>query len=108
MAVVSPVQTTSAGIVNRATGSFSTDAGAAAALTFNLGFAPNSVRFYNLTDRITDEWISGMASASSLHEVATGVKTLELVNGIAVANNSFTVTAVTAPASKAFGWEAVG
>jgi hypothetical protein len=47
-----------------------------------------------------------MTSASSLHAVAGGTLTLETTNGIAVAGNTFTVTATTIPASKTFYWEA--
>jgi hypothetical protein len=64
------------------------------------------VRFVNLTDRITDEWFEGMASASSLHTVAAGTLTLETTNGIAVSGSSFTLTATTMVASKTFYWEA--
>jgi len=95
---------------NRAHGVIVSDAGAAAAATITVGFLPRHVKFVNLTDRITDEWFEGMASASSLHAVATGVLTLEAVNGVAVsaANNSFTLTAVTMVASKSFYWTAEG
>lgn len=49
-------QSNSMGIVNHACGSIVTDAVAAVAQTFTLGFKPRSIRFVNLTDRITDEW----------------------------------------------------
>jgi hypothetical protein len=83
-----------------------------------VGFKPRVVRFHNVTDRISDEWLEGMAAASSVHSVATGVRTLETTNGITVGEVTdsstgavgwgFTVTAVTAVASKVFAWEAVG
>ena len=47
-----------------------------------------------------------MASAESLHNVATGTQTLETTNGIAVSGNTFTLTATTLVASKTFYWEA--
>lgn len=108
MAFSTNTQSNSNGVSNRACGVLVTDAGAAAAATIVLGFSPRTVRFHNLTDRISDEWIEGMASASSIHTVAAGTRTLETVNGIAVAGSSFTVTATTLAASKTYSWEAVG
>lgn len=108
MALSTNTQTNANGVVNRAIGKVVTDAAAAAAATFNLGFEPRYIKFVNLTDRITDEWFEGMASASSLHAVAVGTQTLEAVNGIAVSGKSFTVTAVTMVASKTFYWIAEG
>lgn len=106
MAITTNTQTNSNGVVNYAIGKVVTDGGAAAAATFSLGFTPRKVKFVNLTDRITDEWFEGMASASSLHAVAAGTLTLETTNGIAVSGPSFTVTATTLVASKTFYWEA--
>lgn len=108
MALTTNTQVNSTGVNNHATGKIVSDASAAAAVTITLGFAPRVVRFHNLTDRISDEWISGMASASSLHTVAAGTRTLETTNGIAVSGNTFTLTATTMVASKTFYWEALG
>lgn len=108
MALTTNTQTQAAGITNRATGSVVTDAGAAADTTFTLGFTPTSVRFHNVTDRISDEWVSGMAAYSSIHTVAVGTRTLEVTNGISVGTGDFTVKAATILASKSFSWEAVG
>jgi len=107
MAITTNTQNNSHGVSNFATGRIVSDGGAAAALTITLGFAPRKVKFVNLTDRITDEWYEGMASASSLHTVAAGTMTLDLVNGIAVSGNTFTLTATTMVASKVFTWEAM-
>jgi hypothetical protein len=101
-------QTNLAGVTNHAVGKIVSDSGSAAAVTVTLGFAPRVVRFHNLTDRISDEWLEGMDSASSLHSVAAGTRTLETTNGIAVSGNTFTVTATTMVASKTFYWEAIG
>lgn len=60
MTQVISTQSNSLGIANVATGQFVTDAVAAAAATFTLGFAPRYIRFVNLTDRIQDEWFEGM------------------------------------------------
>lgn len=93
---------------NHSVGTIVSDGGAAAALTITVGFTPRVVRFHNLTDRISDEWFEGMASASSLHTVAAGTRTLETTNGIAVSGGTFTLTATTMVASKTFYWEAIG
>jgi hypothetical protein len=106
MAITTNTQSNSNGVNNFAIGKIVTDAGAAAAATISLGFTPRYIRFVNLTDRITDEWFEGMASASSLHTVAAGTMTLETTNGIAVSGPSFTLTATTLVASKTFYWEA--
>lgn len=107
MAFTSSTQTNTNGVANYAVGKIVTDAAAAAAATITLGFTPRRVKFVNLTDRITDEWYEGMASASSLHQVAAGTMTLETTNGIAVSGNTFTLTATTLVASKTFYWEAM-
>lgn len=101
-------QTNSNGVLNHACGQIVTTSASAAALTITLGFAPRVVRFHNLTDRISDEWLEGMSSANSLHTVAAGTRTLETSNGIAVSGNTFTLTATTMVASKSFFWEALG
>ena len=90
------------GVVNSYQNYFTTDASAAAATTFTLPFAPTRIKFVNITDRIQDEWFTGMAAANSLHTVAAGTLTLETTNGITVSGNTFTVTATTMVASKTF------
>jgi hypothetical protein len=118
MPLSSSVVTQAGGVVNRAVGYAATSSATAAATSFVTGFLPRSVRFHNLTDRISDEWSEGMAAASSLHTVAAGTRTLETTNGITVGEvtdsstgavgKGFTVTATTAVASKVFAWEAIG
>jgi hypothetical protein len=110
MTMTTNSQSNAMGITNIATGLIVTNADAAAAVTIQLGFAPRIVRFRNVTDRISDEWYEGMASASSIHTVAAGTVTLETTNGVAVSAsaNTFTLTATTMVASKTFVWEAIG
>lgn len=109
MALTTNTQSNAMGIYNRAHGKIVSDAGAAAAVTLQLGFLPRYVKFVNLTDRITDEWFEGMAAASSLHTVAAGTQTLETTNGITVgSDNTITLTATTMVASKTFYWVAEG
>lgn len=104
MPFTSSTQTNSNGVSNRAVGKIVTSSATAAAATITLGFTPRYIKFVNLTDRITDEWFEGMASASSLHTVAVGTLTLEATNGIAVSGPSFTLTAATLVASKTYYW----
>lgn len=108
MATSTNSQTNTDGVVRKAFGKIVTTSASAEALTITLGFAPLHVKFENLTDRIGDEWYEGMASASSLHTVANGTRTLETTNGVAVSGNTFTLTATTMVASKTFYWEAEG
>lgn len=108
MAVTTNTQVNADGILKRAQGVVVTDGGAAAALTITLGFAPTHISFHNVTDRISEEWFTGMASASSIHTIAAGTRTLETTNGVAVSGNTFTVTAVTMVASKSYVWLAEG
>lgn len=108
MPFTSSTQTNGNGVANYAVGKIVTSAAAAEAATLTLGFTPRYFKLVNLTDRITDEWFEGMASASSLHAVAAGTMTLEATNGVAVSGVSVTLTATTLVASKTFYWEAVG
>lgn len=106
MAATTNTQTNSNGVAYVAIGKIVQDATTAAALTLTLGFTPRYFRLVNLTDRITDEWFEGMASASSLHTIAAGTVTLETTNGIAVSGVSVTFTATTMVASKTYYWVA--
>ena len=110
MTMTTNTQSNAMSVCNIATGHIVTNADAAAIVTVQLGFTPRIVRFRNVTDRISDEWYEGMASASSIHTVAAGTVTLETTNGIAVSAtaNTFTLTATTMVASKVFMWEAIG
>lgn len=108
MALTTNAQDNAGGIAQHSTGYVVTDAGAAADTTFTCGFAPRLVRFHNVTDRISDEWLEGMAAASAIHTVAAGTRTLETTNGITLSGNGFMVKAATILASKVFVWEAIG
>ena len=94
--------TNSDGVVSRWVWYFSTNADAATATAIVCPFTPRVVVLENLTDRIGDKWVEGMASASSLHTVAAGTRTLELTNGVAVSGGSITFTATTMVASKVY------
>jgi hypothetical protein len=91
------------GVYNKYINYFATSSATAAANTFTgIGFTPRKVTLINLTDRISDVWYEGMASASSLHTVANGTNTLETTNGIAVSGDTVTLTATTLVASKVY------
>lgn len=103
MAIATTVVTNSNGVSNRYINYFSTSSATAAATTFSgIGFTPRKVVLHNLTDRISDVWYEGMASASSLHTVANGTVTLETTNGVAVSGDAVTFTATTMVASKVY------
>ena len=109
MAIATTVVTQSNGVKNLYVNYFSTSAAAAAATTFSgIGFTPRKVTLINLTDRISDVWYEGMASASSYHTVAAGTNTLETTNGVAVSGDTVTFTATTMVASKVYVLECEG
>ena len=64
MSMVLNTQTNSDGVLKYATGNIITNAVAAAAQTFTLGFAPRRIVFTNLTDGITDTWFEGMPESN--------------------------------------------
>lgn len=69
MPTLNSTQTDSYGVAHSAAGSIRTSSAAAAALTINVGFIPRIVRFHNVTDRISDEWISGMDEAAIFQSI---------------------------------------
>ena len=60
MSMTLNTQSNSDGVLKYASGSIITNAVAAAAQTFTLGFAPRKIKFINLTDGVTDEWFADM------------------------------------------------
>lgn len=109
MALTINSQTNSNGVVNQAQGRIVTDAGAAAALTINLGFVPRKFIFINLTARQTDEWYEGMAANSSLRTVAAGTRTLEVAAAVTVnSDRTIVLPATMVPLSSVFAWTAEG
>lgn len=78
-----------------------------------LGFQPRSLKWVNLTDRVTVEWRQGFGSAECLKTAATGVRTLDTTaaqvvvdkTGFSMLQNA-TVGAI--KASKDCYWEAQG
>jgi hypothetical protein len=114
MALSTNINTATTGIANHAVGRCVTDATAAAAATFNVGFKPRVIRFHNLTDSISQEWFEGMADLSAMQTVAAGTRTLSATTGPTLGTEaagtlySFTMPAATMVASKTYAWEAIG
>lgn len=103
MAISTTTVTQTNGVYNKYINYFATSSATAAATTFpGIGFQPRKVTLHNLTDRISDVWFEGMASASSLHTAANGAVTLETTNGVAVSGDTVTFTATTMVASKVY------
>lgn len=69
-------------VANLATFNVTTDATAAVKTYFHCGFLPRYVRFENISDRIVDEFVKGMANDESIHIVAAGTRTLAASGGI--------------------------
>jgi len=82
MAVVSATNYSS-GVVNFASGS-ETGTYTAADFTVTVGFVPKHFKITNVTDRITQEWHSGMNQGDFIETIAAGDRTLETDDQIIV------------------------
>ena len=106
MAATVVSQSNSESIVNLAVLRITTDAAAAVATTFQVGFLPRVVRLINVTDSIMDEWFDGMAADTAVHTLAAGTRSLLGSGGITVgatAGGGFvTLAAALIIASKTF------
>ncbi len=108
MALTTDTKKFSGGVVNHVVGRVVTDAGAAADTTFNVGFKPRIVRFYNITDSISYEWFDGMADASAQKTVLAGTRSLNTTEGVTQSETGFMIKAAAILAGKTFAWEAIG
>lgn len=114
MALTTNTRVDSAGVVNHTTGYMVQNA-VADPVTLSLGFVPRYFKLVNLTDRITYEWYSGMATTggAALKTIATGVRTLETTEGPTFGTaalgtaDAVTLSATLMVASKTFAWEAL-
>jgi hypothetical protein len=103
MAITS-TQSTSDGIVYRASGSFITT-DTAADVTLTLGFTPKYVVWENVTDRIKYEWFEGTANGTTVKTVAAGTRTLDTTDvAISVTGGVVTITAAVAIQNKQCRW----
>jgi hypothetical protein len=95
----------SAGVVNLASGSFTSDN---TATTVNLGFTPRWVKVVNSTDVIVWEKIEGMAAANSIKTVTNGTTTVDTGSAILIVGGSFSLSQTAVGSSKAISWVAQG
>ena len=95
----------SSGIVNFASGSFTSDN---TDTTVTLGFVPRWVKVVNSTDTIVWEKIEGMAAVDSIKTVTAGTTTIDTGSAIII-NDDGTVTleAATVGDAKAISWVAL-
>ena len=93
----------SAGVVNIATGTDTSDNTAA---VVTLGFRPRYVKVINQTDVIIWEKIDGMAAANAIKVVTAGTTTLDTGSAIVIDDNGFTISAGAAGNAKALAWVA--
>jgi hypothetical protein len=56
-------------------------AGSPAAASYDVGFVPRYIRVENETDRICNEWFTGMTSGHALRSAAAGTRSLETSGG---------------------------
>ena len=95
----------SKGIVNFASGSFTSDGTAA---VVQLGFNPRWVKVVNTTDVIVWEKIAGMAAANSIKTVTAGTTTIDTGSAILInTDGTATISATAAGTSKAISWVAM-
>ena len=108
MTMTTNTQSNGRGVVNHVVIKVVEDATTAVNETFTVGFQPRVIRCHNVTDRISIEWLQGMADLSGILTVAAGTRTLDLTSGPTVSNGSFVLPAATMLASKTFEIEVIG
>lgn len=95
----------SGGIVNFASGSFTSDN---TATTVTLGFVPRWVKVINSTDVIVWEKIEGMAAANSVKTVTAGTTTVDTGSAILInTDGTITISQTAVGNSKAIAWVAM-
>ena len=99
----------SAGVVNFATGSFTSDN---TATTLTIGFVPRAIKVVNSTDTIVWEKIEGMAAANCTKVTSTtlSVETSSdiLINTGVLTTGTVTLSQTLVGSSKAIAWAAWG
>jgi len=93
-----------------ATGGFTGDG---TVTTVNLGFVPKRVELINVTDRISQLWVKGMAATTTLNTDAAGARTANtssLIVERSPANGDsyrgFSIAAAAAISAKVYVWSA--
>lgn len=96
----------SAGIVNFASGSFTSDN---SITVVTLGFTPRWIKVVNTTDVIVWEKIEGMPAANSIKTVTAGTTTMDAGGAITInANGTISLSAAAVGSAKAISWVAQG
>ena len=94
----------SAGVNNRAFGSFTSDNTIA---TINLGFVPRVVKLINITDVVIFEKLEGMAANASIKTVTAGTTTIDTTGAITInTDGTINFSAAAVGNAKACVWEA--
>ena len=93
----------SAGVVNTAGGSFTSDATAA---VVTLGFRPSAIKVVNATDVIVWDKLDTMADTLSVKTVTAGTTTADATSAIVISDTGFTISAAAAGTGKAIHWVA--
>lgn len=105
MAVSSTPTTQAMGVVNFASGSFTSDGGVA---TVTLGFTPRRVEVVNSTDTIVWTKIEGMAAANCV-KVTSTTQSVETGSDILInAGGTVTLSTTLCGTSKAISYTAIG
>ncbi len=97
--------TTSKGIANFSSGSFTSDN---TATIVTIGFTPRWIKVVNTTDVIVWEKIEGMAAANSVKTVTAGTTTIDTGSAILInTDGTFTISATASGNAKALAWVAM-
>lgn len=105
MATVTPT-TQAAGVVNFASGSFTSDN---SITVVTLGFKPRWIKVVNTTDVIVWEKIEGMPTANSIKTVTAGTTTMDAGGAITInTDGTISLSAAAVGNAKAISWVAQG
>lgn len=111
MSVTSTQSAQPASVNNVAVGRY-IDTGVVAAFTLTTGFKPRYVKVVNVgaTGLSTMEWLEGMADASCILTITDGTITVPTTLGITVSSSGFTVGVTTEViiTSEQLSWLAIG
>lgn len=96
----------SAGVVNFASGSFTSDN---SITVVTLGFTPRWIKVVNTTDVIVWEKIEGMPAANSVKTVTAGTTTMDAGSAITInTDGTISLSAAAVGNAKAISWVAQG
>lgn len=90
-----------AGIARSTTGAFTGDGTVTEVI---LGYRPKYIKVINITDRIVQEKLEGMADDTCLNIVAAGTATANTSSLVTIQDNGFTLAAAVAIDEKAIVW----